>query len=346
MMKIQRVLLSIDWPAVFCFFAHVLSASSLPAMTKLLISHLHFPYPATLAFIHSATVAICLWYWTILNIFKPRSIPLRTLIPLSLSSAVNTLLHSYALAMSSLLHFQLVRLLPLVSLRPNADSAPLLIGIAVLFLTHPPSMPAAFILMATVIASTFDSHGPLANLRRTTRGTELQLQLLVRSTSAVMIGVMVPFLDDFSADSGFIAGLVGIEDPTSLFLYSTGLLAFFSFASVRVSHSKLGPYAFRVASVLGTAPMFIIHFLIYEWPSTLDIAAVILVLAGTYHLTVSSLLNSRPDDDDNSSVSSTSEGDVSPRYLLSPFSISSSTSSASHRSGHLTWNVPEQLTLL
>lgn len=308
-MGLRMMLLGIDWPSVSCFLSHVLSASALPTLTKLLISHLHFPYPATLSFIHTVTISICLWYWTILSIFKPRSIPILTLIPLSLSAAINTLLNAYMLAKCSLLHYQIVRFLPLVVMSPNIHSAPLLLGTMILFMMHPPKPMSAIVLVASLVFALIDRHGPIARLRRATRATDLQLQLLVRSMSAVFIGVWLPTLDDLSRDSDLVARLVGLDDPTSFFLYSTGLIAFFSFISIRVSHSKLHPHAFRIASIISAAPIFFAHFLIYASPRMLDILSIILVLAGAHHATLAAQSEAVSEDDDVCSNSSDSQSD-------------------------------------
>lgn len=342
-MGIHHVLFRIDWPSVFCLLVHVLSSSSLPTLTKLLVSHLHFTYPTTLAFIHSATVVICMWFWTILNIFRPRSIPWRTLVPLALSAALNAVLQAYCISVASLLHFQMVRLLPLVLLAPNVQALPFLVGVLIVFVVHPPTPLTFFVMAATLAASFADRSGPLRRLRCATRATDLQLQLLVRSLSTVFIFPLMLLMDDFSSKSALPARLI-LDEPTSFFVYSTGMLSFFSFVALRVSYAKLHPYAFRAASLLSSIPVLVIHFVVYEAPRLLDAASLFLVLFGAYHITIVEMGVLGLDDDESStddSLSSLSdlESVFTPEFEIPRFApmngpnrLNRTSSSASSRS--------------
>lgn len=313
-MNLPKLLLEIDWATVLCFLVQVLASSSLPTLSKLLLTHLGFPYPATLAFVHTATVSICLWFWTILNIFHPRSLPMRTLLPLSLSATVNSLLAMFALSTSSLLHFQLSRFIILILLDPSIHAIPFLIGTTILFIRHCPTVLSFCILAASVVAACIDKAGPIAKIRSKTRGTDLQLQLMVRSIAAVLFIPILPLFDDFSSSSALPSRLVASEDSMPFFLYSTGLLAFFAFVSVRVSHSKLHPNVFRTATVLSGLPVFVAHFAVYESPGVLDIILIAVVLFGIYHVIMVHYPDegsSLPDDLDSSSEEADSDGPVS-----------------------------------
>lgn len=291
-MVFQGMLSEIDWATVFCFLVQVLASSSLPTLSKLLLTHLHFPYPATLSFIHVATVAICLWFWTILNIFHPRSLPFRSLAFLSVSAAVNGMLNMIALSTSSLLHYQLSRFLLLSLLSPSVHAVPFIIGSLVLVVTHCPTALSVCTLAASVIATLFDKSGPIARVRCKTRGTDLQLQLMVRTFAALISIPVLPLLDDYSKTSALPSRLVSSEDSTPFFLYSTGLLSFFAFVSLRVSHSKLHPNVFRAASILSGLPVFIAHFTVYESVCTLDVLSIALVLMGAFQV----IMTEYPDD--------------------------------------------------
>lgn len=309
-MGFRSVFLHIDWPSVFCFLVHILSSSSLPTLTKLLISHLSFAYPTTLALIHTATIAICLWFWTILNIFRPRYIPLRQLIPLSLSAAITAVVTAYCLSATSLLHYQIVHFLPLVILVPIVQALPFLIGAIIICISHTPSLFQFSVLFATLFVTFLDRVGPIARIRRSTRATDLQLQLFVRSLSVLFIAPVLPFVDDLSATSSLTSRLVGLDEPTSFFVYSTGMLAFFSFVSIRVSHSKLHPHVFRAASVFSAAPMLVIHFVVYDSPRVIDVACLMLMLAGVYHITIVNDLDMGSDTDSCSESTLSSLSDL------------------------------------
>lgn len=283
-MVFRSMLSDIDWATVLCFLVQVMASSSLPTLSKLLLTHLHFPYPATLSFIHTATVAICLWFWTILNIFHPRSIPFRSLSLLSVSAAVNAVLNMIALSTSSLLHYQLSRFLILVVLSPSIHAIPFVIGSVILLVSHSPTALSVCALTASVLATLFDKSGPVARVRCKTRGTDLQLQLMVRTFAALILIPILPLIDDYSKTSALPSRLVSSEDSTPFFLYSTGLLSFFAFVSLRVSHSKLHPNVFRTASVLSGLPVFIAHFVVYEKVCTLDVLCIMLVLMGSFQV--------------------------------------------------------------
>lgn len=291
-MVFRNVFVDIDWATVFCFLVQVLASSSLPTLSKLLLTHLQFPYPATLSFIHTATVAICLWFWTILNIFHPRSLPIRSIISLSFSAMLNAMLNMIALSTSSLLHYQLSRFLLLTLFSPSIHAIPFLLGSLILLIIHPPTPFSVCTIAASIAATLFDKGGPIARIRCKTRGTDLQLQLMVRTFAAILSLPVLPLVDDYSANSALPSRLVSSDDSTPFFLYSTGLLSFFAFVSLRVSHSKLHPSVFRAASVLSGLPVFIAHFAVYEAVSVLDVLAMLLVLMGAFQVTMAEY----PDD--------------------------------------------------
>lgn len=326
-----EALITIDWAAVFCFFAYITSSAALPIASRLLLKDLHFPFPAALAAVHAVAISMCLVFWTLLSIFKPRIIRLCRLLPLSVMHTLVSLSHMHNLYHNSLLHYQLARFVPVLALswtRPSESSARDLWASAVrtrrgqvmsgiflfvacaLILLHPPASPMFFV--AAVAVPLFDLTGHPQQLRSKTRATDLQLQLFTRSLSAAFLCVLAPDLDT-KHNSRLLqlmfSMITELDRPASFFLYSSALLAFFTFVSVRVAHAKLEPYVFRTASVLAAVPPLVVHFVMEHGPveveRTIDqntmpvVSAVVwrfvdatlifVLLATVHHITVSTM---------------------------------------------------------
>lgn len=277
-----KVLVGIDWAAVFSFFAYVISSAALPIASRLLLTELHFSFPSTLAAVHAVATSLCLVFWTFLSIFKPRTMRLSRLLPLSVMHSLVSLSHVHNLYQNSLLHYQLARSVPLLALSwiaPSTSSVPdsdvtelitkrarVIRGIFILVSStlvalHPPKSPLLF--LAAIVVPMFDLNGKPQQMRLSTRATDLQLQLTTRSLSAVFLCVTAPALDTKYTTRLLNLMSTMITDfnrPASFFLYLSALLTFFTFVSVRVAHAKLEPYVFRTASVLAAVPPLVFHF--------------------------------------------------------------------------------------
>lgn len=326
-----EAVIAIDWTAVFSFFAYITSSAALPISSRLLLTDLQFPFPATMAAVHVTAVSICLVFWTLFSVFKPRIIRVRHLLPLSLMHALVSLSHVQNLYRNSLLHYQLARFVPLLSLswERSAESSEPDSGSAIvrtrrarvtraifstvscaLILLHPPTSP--FFFATAVVVPLFDQTGYPRQLSANTRATDLQLQLFTRSLSAAFLCVVAPVLDT-NYNTGLLhlmsSMITDLGRPSSFFLCSSSLLAFFTFVSVRVAHAKLEPYVFRTASILGAAPTLLLHFAMEHWSAVLDtttgpyatsdliavvrscvdVALVLLLLATLHYITVSTI---------------------------------------------------------
>lgn len=292
MLNQVEALLAIDWSAVFCFFAYVTSSSTLPVVSRVLLTDVHFPFPATLAAVQAVALSTCLVFWTLLSIFKPRTIGLSRLLPLSVMHSLVSLSHMHNLYRNSLLHYQLARFvqllalsgtIPLSSSARNSEAnlvrtrrARFMRGVfifvtTIILLLHPPVSPISF--AAAVFVPLFNLTGYPQQLRANTRATDLQLQLFTRSLSAVILCFSSPTLD--TNHNARLLNLIfnmitDLERPTGIFLHSSALLAFFTFVSVRVAHAKLEPCVFRTAYVLAAVPPLVLHFVMEHTPDVLD----------------------------------------------------------------------------
>lgn len=332
MTSYMQVLFEIDWSTVFCAFAYITSSAALPIVSRLLFTDIRFAFPATLAAAQAVAVALCLMFWTLLSIFRPRTIRLSQLLPLSVMHSLVSLSHMHNLCHNSLLHYQLARFVPLIALSwatPLSSSAfnwedglvrstraTFVRGVfifvsAAILLLHPPASPLFF--TTAVIVPFFDLNGYPKRLRASTLATDLQLQLFTRSLSSVFLCFSAPKLDTINNAQllRLISNMItDLDRPTAFFLYSSGLLAFFTFVSVRVAHAKLEPYVFRTASILAAVPPLLLHFLMEHTSDEVDgrtvvfnemlivvdavrrgvdVTLIIVLLATVYRITVSTM---------------------------------------------------------
>lgn len=182
---------------------------------------------------------------------------------------------------------------------------------ALILLLHPPSNLASFV--AAVFVPLFDVMGYPRQVRADTRATDLQLQLFTRSLSAAFLCLAAPRLD--ANHNARLLTLISnmitdTERPTAFFLYTSALLTFFTFVSVRVAHAKLEPYVFCTASVLASVPPVVVNFAMQHVPSMLeereaisndtlvsvavlrhgvDVILIFVLLATVHHITVSTI---------------------------------------------------------
>lgn len=92
---------------------------------------------------------------------------------------------------------------------------------------------------------------------------------------------ILPFIDDNSSTSSMSSRLVGIDEPNSCFVYSMGMLALFSFLSLGGSHSRLHPHVLRAASLFS-----VVHFIVYDNPRAINISCLIVMVDGSYRITI------------------------------------------------------------
>lgn len=288
--------------SIFCFFIQSVSLGLLPSFSKLIMTHLEFPYPLAISTFHTIAISMCLWFWTILGMFKPRTIQLSDILLLSFMSSVNTVIQFRLLFQCSLLHYIVIRFVPLcVSASPKRclHTISFATGVAYIFSVHPTNHP--LIIFAYIFSTMFDSHGFPHNMRKRIFATDLQLQLAIKSFSAIWlcIGTLIfesGILGDKVTFSSFsIKSIheyflsmqdveIELEDSKCFLIYSTALLAYFKFVAVRVAQSKLHPSAFSAAFVSSSFLIVLVHFWIYESPEGMEFFEILLFLCYSYHI--------------------------------------------------------------
>lgn len=238
-MRLNKVFMFIDWTSIICFLVYVFSVSALPVLTKVLMTHLNFQYPITLALVNSLTIMICLWFWTLLSIFKPRVISfVKVIIPLSIVSTLQIIFQFRLLSKASLVHFQTFKVLSLVGLtaahlfktqtqskskaslvRAVFNILPLAVGIGMMFYLHPLQHPITFGMCVALAyfdqSERFFPH----RLRHNLYATDLQFQLMLRSMNCAFLFILSPLLDmNFSTlDSLPLPSSISMEKVRSAF---------------------------------------------------------------------------------------------------------------------------------
>jgi hypothetical protein len=288
-MGFRRAFLHLNWPALVCGFFAVFSSSTLLLLTKLATTALNFPYPATLALLHTGGIALMLWFWTLFGMLQPRRLPPRLVLRAAAPHAAATVLALAALRHASLSVFQATRLAvaPTVFLaeRARAAAAESLprrrrqrrrgrggdggSGFGAMYLVVAVVYLAA---AAVVVVDTGSSRWGVAvaaaagmaaaaaqvqtrSLLQRTSVTELQLQLATKTAAAALIAVACPFLDDYSPASPSSVLNYPFPENYTLLILLTSLLAFLSFVSMRASASRstVSFFAVQALTVAGCA---------------------------------------------------------------------------------------------
>lgn len=285
-MGLRRAMLLLNWPALACGFFNVLSAFGLILVTKLALHSLDFPFPATLALLHTGGIAAMLWFWTLFGMFKPRRVPLACALRVAAPHALTAVLALAALRHASLSVFQATRLAvaPAVFALERAHAAlqrqrgtrrrrrhafesslfrllyavgASIIAIVVLLVVLDKRSSAVGI--AVAIASMLATAVVQVHTLPTSRDasfTELQLQLYTKSCAAGLIAIACPFVDDYSPSSPTSIISYTFPEQYTLLIIFTSLLAFLSFVSMRASASRSTVTFFSVQSAAIAACSF------------------------------------------------------------------------------------------
>lgn len=273
-MRPHKLLHALDWPTLVSSICHLLSGACQPLLTKLVLHHIRFTYPATITLIHVATTAICLWFWTIFGLYKVRTLSLRTTLTLASATSLTALLHIFTLASTSIPTFQAARMLPTALVltfrqvksgrnHPFLPCTAVIIGTAILALHDIALSPSAcltalfYVLVAT--ASNLLTH----SLATSVTASELQLHLLTKSLSAVLLIPTLPLLDDYTVSPGSIRNFA-FDETSTILVFSTGLLSFFTFVSVRASANRLSAELYNCLVFITALSVFASHFAVFE----------------------------------------------------------------------------------
>lgn len=99
-----------NWPAIVSGALNIGSSFSLVLLSKICLTPLAFSFPATLALLHTATIALCLWFWTIFGMLKPLRMPIAPILSHAIPTAISDVLALVALHRNSLSIFHASRL--------------------------------------------------------------------------------------------------------------------------------------------------------------------------------------------------------------------------------------------
>lgn len=313
-MGFRYTLLRLNWPALVCGFLNVSSAFALILLSKVVFYSLDFPFPATLALLHTGGIALMLWFWTVFGMFKPRKTSLASSLRIAAPYALTAVLSLATLRHTSLSVFQSTRLAvapatfalervyvalqrrrnarrrrrnsfesSLIRLLYLAGSAVVAVVVLLVVMDTRSSAFGIAVAISSALATAFVQVRTLPHLRNASF-TELQLQLHTKSCSAVMIAVACPFVDDYSPSSPNSIMNYTFPEHYTLLIIFTSLLAFLSFVSMRASASRSTTTYFAVQSTAIAACSFTADqyfFSAHEAMHNLWLACVVTLLLAT-----------------------------------------------------------------
>lgn len=286
-MGFRRAFLHLNWPALVCGFFNVFSGFSLTILTKIAVGSLDFPFPATIALLHTGGVALMLWFWTLFGIFKPRQLALGATFRIAGPHAATAILSIAALRYTSLSVFQATRLAvsptvflleralvshferhqsirrrrrhpfetPLLKLMCAVTGIIFLAALVVVAMAATSSRKGVLIAIVSVAATAVVQIQTLPHLRQASV-TELQLQLYTKTAAAFLVALACPFVDDYSPMSATSVINYPFQEHHTLLILLTALLAFLSFVSMRASASRATVTFFSVQSIAIAACIF------------------------------------------------------------------------------------------
>lgn len=269
-----------DCATILSCLLHVTSTTLHVALSRAVLQDEKATHPVSLTFIQSTTIAVCLWFWSIFGLYKPRSLPLRTIVTLSIPSCALSLLRIVILLRTNLHIYQTIMLLPpifAISSPLHIRFRPQLIALFATFLSFKStSLSVAptdvVICVVYVFISAFSFH-VTQQLACDTPATELQLQLAIYTTHIFLLTPLLLFSFSSSSDHDV--------QPDLVLVFATALLSFLRFVSSRASLANVSTFDYARLMAIIAIIIYSLHFFITP-PTVIHpriaLAAVTLVL--------------------------------------------------------------------
>lgn len=297
-MGLRRVVLALEWPALFASCCHVLSVVGLVVLNKLVLDVVGFRFAITLTLVQYASIAISLWFWSIFGLFRLRRVPFYDAFRLAIGASICSMLSMLSLKHNSLAAYQSIRMTtaPVVLLvecllgvkrvvrRRNAAVASFaIITGATIIAVHDSNRNDLGLLFAVCGVIVTALYQVLSlSLRLTTKANELQLQLWTKSIGCLCIIPFVPVFDNYAPSSAMSIFYFDFDEHAAFLIICTGLLAFLSFVAMRASINRNSASSYNMLVYLVSTLIFTAHFKMKPSEANrVQVVAAALVVSGT-----------------------------------------------------------------